>query len=168
MYTLICSTTGLRTTVHFPVQFGEAGSAVFPSAAFEPQPPLPSLPQSTVDGAPQSPTNPLLPCSLPHPSLPPHHPGPWNPPSSPPSDPATSLPEVAAADLSPAADPGDGRTELDQKVPESEWRVSKELRLKCHRQFVELQPTHGRLQGDLARTFFVQSRLPNADLSAIW
>ena len=53
-------------------------------------------------------------------------------------------------------------------MPDAEWRVSEELRLKCRKQFVELQPTHGKLQGDQARSFFIQSRLPNTDLSAIW
>jgi hypothetical protein len=58
--------------------------------------------------------------------------------------------------------------EKERSVPEAEWRVSVELRLKCCKQFHDLQPTQGHLQGDQARAFFIQSRLPNADLSAIW
>lgn len=144
--------TGLKSTVYFPVQFKEGG---FPVKAFEPQPPHPQQP------TPPSPTSPLP--FFPHPTQPFQNPGPWI--TLLPSAPLSDLPicTLEVADLTP-----DLVVERDQRVPETEWRISNELRLKCKRQFVELQPTHGRLQGDQARTFFIQSRLPNADLSAIW
>ena len=51
---------------------------------------------------------------------------------------------------------------------EPNWTISNDLRQKCIQQFNDLKPTEGRLQGDKARQFFVQSKLPNQELSAIW
>lgn len=159
--------TVLQSTVHFPVQFGEGGTTGFPVSAFEPKPPHPRLPQPLSEPTPPSPTSP--PPFFPHPT---HNPGPWITPL--PSAPLSDLPvctlEVEGSQEVADVTPQEGGQEggQDQGVPETEWRISNELRLKCKRQFVELQPTHGRLQGDQARTFFIQSRLPNADLSAIW
>lgn len=51
---------------------------------------------------------------------------------------------------------------------EPNWTISNDLRRKCIKQFNELKPTEGLLQGDKAREFFVQSKLPNQELSAIW
>lgn len=156
----------LKSTVNFPVQFGEGGTTGFPVSAFEPQPPHPRLPQPLSEPTPPSPTSP--PPFFPRPT---QNPGPWIAPL--PSAPLSDLPictlevggSLEVADVTPdVVVEGD----QDQGVPETEWRISNELMLKCKRQFVELQPTHGRLQGDQARTFFIQSRLPNADLSAIW
>ena len=107
---------------------------------FDPQPP------HSGDASALSPTHPLLPTPGP-PDL-----AAWSPaPSAPPS-----------------SEPATVEEEKEQKVPEAEWRVSVELRHKCHKQFLDLHPTHGKLQGPQARSFFIQSRLPNSDLSAIW
>ncbi len=62
---------------------------------------------------------------------------------------------------------------LQARVPaspplEADWRVSDELRDKCTGQFQELSTSDGLLQGDKAREFFVLSKLPNQELSAIW
>ncbi len=54
------------------------------------------------------------------------------------------------------------------QASEGDWTISEELRLKCTRQFAELCPEDGRLLGDKARAFFIQSRLPNLELSQIW
>ncbi len=51
---------------------------------------------------------------------------------------------------------------------DADWTISEELKTKCSHQFAELRPEDGRLSGDKARTFFVQSRLPNQELSQIW
>ena len=51
---------------------------------------------------------------------------------------------------------------------EPDWTISDDLRRKCIQQFNDLKPTDGLLQGDKAREFFVQSKLPNQELSAIW
>lgn len=49
-----------------------------------------------------------------------------------------------------------------------DWSVSDELRQKCRKQFLELKPIVGLLSGEHARQFFVQSKLPNQQLSLIW
>ena len=49
-----------------------------------------------------------------------------------------------------------------------DWTISEELQQKCQKQFSELKTENGLLQGDKAREFFVQSRLPNQELSLIW
>ncbi|CAI8011383.1 Intersectin-1 [Geodia barretti] len=133
---------GPRSTIQFPVQFEElGGGGLSLVSTFEPQ-----LPQSG-DPAVLPPTHPLLPT----PDV-----GAWSPAFS---APPTSEPATNEAGIEKAK---------EQKVPEAEWRVSVELRLKCRKQFMDLHPIHGRLQGDQARSFFIQSRLPNSDLSAIW
>ena len=157
LYRCAVSSSGVKATVQFPVQFEEA-SIGFP---LEPQAPPPCLPHSTADGAPQSPTEPLFPLPL---APPLSHPGPWHTTPAAPSDPPT-LELSSTAEKGSVAEPREGE---QLRVPEAEWRVSDELRLKCHKQFEELQPSHGRLQGDEARAFFIKSRLPNADLSSIW
>ena len=134
---------GPWTTVQFPVQFGEAGAGLLLSSAFEPQP-------SSQTGANEASI--FLPDSAA-----------WSPAPSAPASTATD-PVAEVSSEEPVAEV----SSEEQTVPEAEWRVSVELRLKCRRQFLELQPTHGRLQGRKARTFFLQSRLPNSDLSAIW
>ena len=53
-------------------------------------------------------------------------------------------------------------------VKDPDWNISEDLRRKCVQQFNNLKPTEGLLQGDKAREFFVQSKLPNQELSAIW
>lgn len=53
-------------------------------------------------------------------------------------------------------------------VREPDWNISEDLRRKCVQQFNNLKPTEGLLQGDKAREFFVQSKLPNQELSTIW
>lgn len=54
------------------------------------------------------------------------------------------------------------------QAADSDWTISGELRTKCARQFAELCPEDGLLSGDRARAFFIQSRLPNQELSQIW
>ena len=56
----------------------------------------------------------------------------------------------------------------EQHSKEPDWTISSDLRQKCIHQFNDLNPMEGRLQGDKAREFFVQSKLPNQELSAIW
>ena len=51
---------------------------------------------------------------------------------------------------------------------EPDWTISDDLKQKCVQQFNDLCPTEGLLQGGEARQFFVQSKLPNQELSAIW
>lgn len=53
-------------------------------------------------------------------------------------------------------------------VPADSWSISEDLHSKCVHQFNSLQPVKGLLLGDKAREFFVQSKLPNQELSAIW
>ena len=67
-------------------------------------------------------------------------------------------------DISPAPTTPSG----PNPVPEGEWILSDELKHKCHTQFAELYPSGGLLQGDKARVFFQQSKLPNQELSQIW
>ena len=55
-----------------------------------------------------------------------------------------------------------------EQAKEADWTISPDLRQKCVEQFNDLKPTEGLLQGDKAREFFVQSKLPNQELSAIW
>ncbi len=52
--------------------------------------------------------------------------------------------------------------------PPDDWSLSDDLRSKCIQRFNELQPIQGLLHGDQARTFFIQSKLPNHELSTIW
>ena len=59
-------------------------------------------------------------------------------------------------------------TTLPPATIEDEWAISEELQQKCRRQFLDLQPESGLLHGDKARNFFLQSRLPNQELSQIW
>lgn len=49
-----------------------------------------------------------------------------------------------------------------------DWSISEDLHGKCVLQFNSLEPVKGILQGDKAREFFIQSKLPNQELSAIW
>ena len=53
-------------------------------------------------------------------------------------------------------------------VVTEDWGISEELSCKCVQQFRDLEPVNGVLAGDKAREFFVQSKLPNQELSAIW
>ena len=59
-------------------------------------------------------------------------------------------------------------TPISNPSSEPDWSISEELREKCLSQFTDLKPTRGLLQGDKAREFFVLSKLPNQELSAIW
>lgn len=72
-------------------------------------------------------------------------------PQAPSSPPATTVPVLGL---------GGGAGE--------DWSISEDLRCKCVQQFRDLEPVKGLLQGDKAREFFVQSKLPNQELSAIW
>lgn len=51
---------------------------------------------------------------------------------------------------------------------DAELAISEELHGKCVKQFTELTGGAGLLQGGPARNFFIQSHLPNHELSAIW
>lgn len=59
-------------------------------------------------------------------------------------------------------------TTLPPATVEDEWAISEELQQKCKRQFLDLHPESGLLHGDKARNFFLQSKLPNQELSQIW
>ena len=92
-------------------------------------------------------TNPFLP-----PSSGPSFTAPPPPPSSPPHD-WQPIPTAT-----PTATP----------TSAEDWDISDDLNCKCVQQFNALQPVQGKLQGDKARQFFIQSNLPNHELSAIW
>ncbi len=50
----------------------------------------------------------------------------------------------------------------------ADWSISEDLRQKCLQQFQELEPVSGRMKGDKAKEFFIRSKLPSQELSAIW
>ena len=50
----------------------------------------------------------------------------------------------------------------------ADWSISQDLCQKCVQQFQELDPVDGRLNGDKAKEFFIRSKLPSQELSAIW
>jgi hypothetical protein len=79
---------------------------------------------------------------------------------TPPSQPTGSLAPLTQSWLGPSAQ--------EQPSKEPDWTISNDLRQKCVQQFNDLNPMEGRLQGDKAREFFVQSKLRNQELSAIW
>ena len=70
--------------------------------------------------------------------------------------------------IAPSQHPAQAPRAAPPPPTEAEWAVSEELHQKCVRQFSDLQPVNGFLHGDKARDFFVQSRLPNHELSQIW
>ncbi len=106
-----------RTTVQFPVLFGEGHS---PNSSRSGLPLLTDLSSTSRDPLPPPPTH----------------------------------PSTSHSDSPPLLEP--------------DWSISNELREKCVSQFRELSATHGLLSGDKARQFFVKSKLPNQELSAIW
>ena len=77
-----------------------------------------------------------------------------------PPQPTSSLAPITQSWLTPSAQ--------EKPAKEPDWTISDDLRQKCIQQFNDLKPMEGRLQGDKAREFFVQSKLPNQQLSAIW
>ena len=50
----------------------------------------------------------------------------------------------------------------------ADWSISEDLCQKCVQQFEELEAVNGRLKGDKAKEFFIRSKLPSQELSAIW
>lgn len=118
---------GRRTTVQFPVLFGESLS---PNSTRSSLPLLTDLPSPLREPFPLAPQ----PSPLSH--------------TQPSSDP-----------LKPASPP---------LLEEPDWSVSDELRDKCVSQFKQLRGSDGLLLGGKARQFFVLSKLPNQELSAIW
>lgn len=67
--------------------------------------------------------------------------------------------------------PGDDKPSLTPAPPPpvtEDWSISDDLHGKCVQQFNSLEPVKGLLLGDKAREFFIQSKLPNQELSAIW
>ena len=79
--------------------------------------------------------------------------------ATPPAFPSTQL----ASDSQP-----DTASTVSSSSTTEDWSLSEDLRVKCVQQFAELEPVQGLLQGDKAREFFVLSKLPNQELSAIW
>lgn len=77
-------------------------------------------------------------------------------------------PPQPASGLAPPTQPWPAPSAQEQPSKEADWTISNDLRQKCVQQFNDLNPMEGRLQGDKAREFFVQSKLPNQELSAIW
>ena len=77
-------------------------------------------------------------------------------------------PQQPASSLAPPTQPWPAPTGHEQPSKEPDWTISSDLRQKCIQQFNDLNPMEGRLQGDKAREFFVQSKLPNQELSVIW
>ena len=81
---------------------------------------------------------------------------------------AVAPPHQPASSLAPPTQSWPGPPAQEQSSKEPDWMISNDLRQKCIQQFNDLNPMEGRLQGDKAREFFVQSKLPNQELSAIW
>ena len=79
--------------------------------------------------------------------------------------PVTALPPPPQPFAPPPSQMSSGTT---QSLPDPDWSISDELLDKCVSQFKELSSSSGFLQGDKAREFFVQSKLPNQELSTIW
>ena len=79
------------------------------------------------------------------------------PPLTNPTSLSSQQPDLKGTPLIPSSAP-----------PPDDWSISEELRSKCLQQFNELRPVNGLLNGDKARDFFVKSKLPNQELSAIW
>lgn len=144
-----------------PVAFGfEADS--FLDAAQPPQLLPHPLPQSQPSEGGEIETNPFLPSS----SQP--FPPEVNQPLLPEINPLAAAPtDISAAEkvtmqpllvVPPTATP----------ITAEDWSISEELRAKCLQQFAELHPVNGVLEGNKARQFFIQSKLPHQELSAIW
>lgn len=82
--------------------------------------------------------------------------------------PAPSPPTVAADDWAGPTPSSPMSTSPPLTVVAEDWDISQDLHGKCVQQFNSLEPVKGLLLGDKAREFFVQSKLPNQELSAIW
>ena len=80
----------------------------------------------------------------------------------------TVAPQQPTSSLAPPTQSWPAPSTQEQPTKESDWTISNDLRQKCIQQFNDLNPMEGRLQGDKAREFFVQSKLRNQELSAIW
>lgn len=82
--------------------------------------------------------------------------------------PPTSAPPLSTLSLHP--DPQEAMPSTSAPPPEgvADWSISQELCQKCTQQFQELEPVNGRLPGDKAKEFFIRSKLPSQELSAIW
>lgn len=76
-------------------------------------------------------------------------------------------PSTTALPTSYSPEPSSPKSPSPPVVAE-DWTISEDLHSKCVQQFSSLEPVRGLLQGDKAREFFVQSKLPNQELSAIW
>jgi hypothetical protein len=59
-------------------------------------------------------------------------------------------------------------TSPDPHLSDSRWRISVEDRQRYEQQFRSLKTSTGFLSGATAREFFLKSKLPNKELSAIW
>lgn len=79
-----------------------------------------------------------------------------------------SPPTVAADDWPGPTPSSPTSTSPPLTVAAEDWNISDDLHSKCVQQFNSLEPVKGLLLGDKAREFFVQSKLPNQELSAIW
>lgn len=85
-----------------------------------------------------------------------------------PPPPATAPPTVPPPNHSSLSYQQSSFQDTPSPPTEEEWSISGDLQTKCMQQFKELEPVNGLLQGDKAREFFVQSKLPFQELSAIW
>ena len=81
---------------------------------------------------------------------------------------AVAPPQQPASSLAPPTQSWPAPSAQEKASKDPDWTISNDLRQKCIQQFNDLNPMEGRLQGDKAREFFVQSKLPNQELSAIW
>lgn len=170
--TSLPATVGLSSVQAFPVHFAPPTEARFPDPNLESEP-FPPFPfegftqQKVVSQVlPPPPANNASAPSTVIPSLPP-------PPSSlstaqafapqPPPLPATTLTSSAT---SSAPDAPEAVPQASLSPPD--WTFTEEFWQKCFNQFSDLQPDGGLLQGEKARKFFVQSRLPMDELSRIW
>ena len=82
--------------------------------------------------------------------------------------PPTTAPPLSTLSLHPDTKEATPPTMAPPPEGVADWSISQELRQKCVQQFQELEPVNGRLTGDKAKEFFIRSKLPSQELSAIW
>ena len=165
------ASVGLSSVQAFPVHFAPPTEARFPDPNTESEP-FPSFPLEgfvqqkvglqLIPPPPPSATSASATSAIL--SLPP-------PPPSSSSSTAqvfvSQLPPPPPSIVSPVSDAPEP-TPQPSLTPPADLTLSDDFRQKCSNQFFDLQPDGGLLQGEKARKFFVQSRLPMDELSKIW
>ena len=67
-----------------------------------------------------------------------------------------------------SADGQSPEAQMSPSVSDSKWKISSDERKRYEQQFHTLKTSSGYLSGRDAREFFLKSKLPNSELSAIW